>query len=159
QTAPIPPRDPNPPAEDKAARPRPDFEQIYRRARERVRRAAERPLRHAIAALAVGAALAACSGPAQALPEGFRFERLIEGLNLPTSVEFARDGRIFVTEQRGVVKVYDSILDTSPDVFADLRTQVHAVGDRGLLGLALHPDFPDQPYVYVTYAYDGGKGS
>lgn len=134
------------------------FEQVLRDARERVRRAAERPSRHALAALAIGAALAA-SGPAQALPEGFRYDRVLEGLNLPTSVEFARDGRIFVTEQRGVVKVFDSILDPVPDVFADLRTQVHAVGDRGLLGLALHPDFPDQPYVYVTYAYDGGKGA
>ena len=140
-----------------AAPPRPSFEQIYRDARERVRRAAERPSRHAFAALAIGAAALAGGGPASALPQDFRYERVLEGLNLPTSVEFARDGRIFVTEQRGVVKVFDSILDPTPDVFADLRTQVHAVGDRGLLGLALHPDFPDQPYVYLTYAYDGGK--
>src|SRR5690606_24125196 len=146
------------PEPERAAPPELDFERIYRRARERVRRATERPLRHAIAALALGGALAA-SAPAQALQEGFGFQQVLQGLNLPTSVEFARDGRIFVTEQRGVVKVFDSILDPAPDVFADLRTQVHAVGDRGLLGLALHPDFPDQPYVYVTYAYDGGKGA
>lgn len=111
-------------------------------------------LRSALAATIVLAAPAAL-----ALPAGFTIDRVIEGLNLPTSVEFARDGRVFVTEQRGVVKVFDSILDPTPDIFADLRTKVHVRGDRGLLGLALHPDFPEQPYVYVTYAYDGGIGA
>ena len=108
-------------------------------------------------ALAAAAVLAAPS--ALALPPEFTLDRVFENLNLPTAVEFARDGRVFVAEQRGVVKVFDSILDTDPDVFADLRTQVHIRGDRGLLGIALHPDFPEQPYVYVTYAYDGGIGA
>ena len=103
---------------------------------------------------------AACAAPTVvAVPEGYVYDRVFEGLNLPTSVEFARDGRVFVAEQRGVVKVFDNILDTTPDVFADLRTSVHVFGDRGLIGMALHPDFPEQPYVYVTYAYDGGIGA
>ena len=39
-------------------------------------------------------------------------------------------------------------------MFADLRTEVYDSGDRGLLGLALDPDFPDRPYVYALYTYD-----
>ena len=43
-------------------------------------------------------------------------------------------------------------------MFADLRTQVHNFWDRGLLGLALDPDFPDDPYVYVLYTHDAAIG-
>ena len=45
-----------------------------------------------------------------------------------------------------------------PHVFADLRTNVYNYHDRGLLGMALHPDFPDTPYVYVLYAHDADIG-
>ena len=39
-------------------------------------------------------------------------------------------------------------------MFADLRTNVHDFWDRGLLGMALAPGFPADPYVYVLYSYD-----
>ena len=44
------------------------------------------------------------------------------------------------------------------DVFADLRTNVHNFWDRGLLGMALHPNFPATPRVYVLYTYDAAIG-
>lgn len=78
------------------------------------------------------------------------------GLNNPTTMEFAPDGRIFVAEKRGVIKVFDSLTDTTGDTFVDIRTNVHNFWDRGLLGLALDPQFTTgRPYVYVLYAYDG----
>ena len=46
---------------------------------------------------------------------------------------------MFVAEKRGIIKVFDSLTDTTPEVFADLRTNVHNYADRGLLGLALDP--------------------
>ena len=55
----------------------------------------------------------------------------------------------------GLVKVFDSLTDTTPTVFADLRTNVYGYWDSGLLGLALPPNFPTSPYVYVLYTYDG----
>ena len=61
---------------------------------------------------------------------------------------------MFVAEKSGLIKVFDSLADPQPDLFADLRTQVHNFWDRGLLGLALDPGFPAQPYVYVLYAHD-----
>lgn len=109
------------------------------------------------------AAGAACpvlrDSPTAVLPQGFSTQRTIENLQWPTAVAFARDGRVFIAEQGGRIKVFDNLADTSASVFADLRTSVHAFADRGLLGLALHPDFPDVPYVYVAYTYDGGIGS
>ncbi|MBB2948440.1 glucose/arabinose dehydrogenase [Actinoplanes lutulentus] len=98
--------------------------------------------------------------PAQAavLPAGFREQTVLSGLDLPMNIEFAPDGRIFVAEKAGRIKVFDSIADTTPTIFADLSVNVHSQNDRGMLGLALHPDFPTVPYVYVLYTYDAPPG-
>ena len=85
---------------------------------------------------------------------GFQESVVISGLTNPTVVRFAPDGRVFVAEKSGVLKVFDGLTDTTPTVFADLRTNVYNFWDRGLLGLALAPNFPTNPYVYVLYAYD-----
>jgi glucose/arabinose dehydrogenase/PKD repeat protein len=74
------------------------------------------------------------------------------------NVEFAPDGRVFVAEKRGRIVVYDGLADTTPTTFADLSANVHNQGDRGLTGLALHPRFPTEPWVYVLYAYDAPPG-
>ncbi|MFN8545302.1 MAG: PQQ-dependent sugar dehydrogenase [Candidatus Binatia bacterium] len=92
------------------------------------------------------------------LPANFQSTTALSGLSLPTAVAFATDGRVFVAEKSGLIKVFDSLTDTTPEVFADLRTNVHNFWDRGLLGLALHPDFPATPYVYVLYTYDAVPG-
>jgi PKD repeat protein len=99
--------------------------------------------------------------PAQAatLPAGFQESVVFSGLTLPTAVRFAADGRVFVAEKSGVIKVFDSLTDASPDVFADLNVNVHNFWDRGLLGMALAPNFPADPYVYVLYTYDHQLGS
>jgi glucose/arabinose dehydrogenase/PKD repeat protein len=94
------------------------------------------------------------SSLAAALPDGFQDIVVLDGLSFPTAVEFSPDGRIFVAEQEGIVKVFDGFDDAQPEVFADLRADVSFFGDRGLLGLALHPDFPEVPYLYALYTHD-----
>ncbi len=98
--------------------------------------------------------------PADAAPAqtGFTEQTVFSGLNNPTAMRFAKDGRVFVAEKRGVIKVFDNLTDTTPTTFADLRTNVYNFWDRGLLGLELDPDFPNKPYVYVLYAYDAAIG-
>jgi glucose/arabinose dehydrogenase len=93
-----------------------------------------------------------------ALPAGFRDEVVLDGLDNPTNVEFSRDGRVFVAEKSGLIRVFDDLSDPTPTTFADLRTNVHNFWDRGLLGLALAPDFPDDPHVYVLYTHDARVG-
>jgi glucose/arabinose dehydrogenase len=108
------------------------------------------------------AALLAATAPAASaatLPAGFQESIVFSGLQNPTVVRFAPDGRVFVAEKRGVIKVFDSLTDTTPDVFADLNVNVYNFWDRGLLGMALAPNFPTSPYVYVLYAYDHELGS
>lgn len=96
-----------------------------------------------------GAALGAPS-----LPSGFQDSVVFGGLEEPTAVRFSPDGRIFIAEKEGKILVYDSLHDSEPTEFADLRTDVYEIGDRGLLGLALDPEFPRKPYVYALYTYD-----
>jgi glucose/arabinose dehydrogenase len=92
------------------------------------------------------------------LPSGFQEEEVFSGLTNPTNVEFSQDGRVFVAEKSGLIKVFDGPSDTTPTTFADLRTKVHNFWDRGLLGLALAPSFPSDPHVYVLYTYDAAIG-
>jgi glucose/arabinose dehydrogenase/PKD repeat protein len=96
------------------------------------------------------------SGAAQAatLPPGFQETTVFSGLTNPTVVRFASDGRVFVAEKRGVIKVFDDLSDTTPTIFADLNVNVYNFWDRGLLGMALDPQFPTNPYVYVLYTWD-----
>jgi glucose/arabinose dehydrogenase/PKD repeat protein len=108
-------------------------------------------------ALVVSAA-AIADAAAQTPPKGFRDAVVLSGLTAPTVVRFSPDGRVFVAEKSGLIKVFDSLADTTPATFADLRINVHNYWDRGLLGLALDPGFPSVPYVYVLYTYDGTIG-
>ena len=73
---------------------------------------------------------------------GFRTRSPSTGSPQPTVVRFSPDGRVFVAEKSGLIKVFDGLGDTTPTTFADLRTEVHNYWDRGLLGMALDPDFP-----------------
>ena len=107
------------------------------------------------------AAFVTLAGEARAdatLPAGFQETVVFSGLHYPTAVQFSPDGRVFVAEKSGLIKVFDNLSDQTPTVFADLRTNVYNHWDRGLLGLALHPNFPTTPYVYVLYTYDAPIG-
>lgn len=88
------------------------------------------------------------------LPTGFGEQIVFSGLTLPTNIEFAPDGRVYVAEKRGTIKEFSNIADTTPTIVADLTDKVLGVWDRGLLGMALHPDFPANPSIYVLYTYD-----
>jgi glucose/arabinose dehydrogenase len=113
-----------------------------------------------IAPLAAALAVAVTTAvpAAAAVPDGFTDTVAIGGLNSPTAAAFAPDGRVFVAEKSGLVKVFDSLADTTATVFADLRTQTQDFWDRGLLGLAVDPAFPARPYVYVSYTLDAVPG-
>jgi glucose/arabinose dehydrogenase/PKD repeat protein len=108
----------------------------------------------------VGCAPAATVGPAvsAAIPAGFQETTVWSGLVNPTTIRFASDGRVFVAEKSGVIKIFDSLNDTTPTVYSGLTTAVQNYWDRGLLGLALDPSMTggtgNGSFVYVLYAYD-----
>ena len=103
-----------------------------------------------LGAVVLAAVLLALLSPLKAnavatLPSGFQESVVFSGLSAPTNVEFAKDGRIFVAQKSGMIKVFDNLSDTTPTTFADLSTKVNSYADRGLLGLAVDPNFPTNP--------------
>ena len=109
------------------------------------------------ASVAVALSLPAPAG-AVTLPAGFQESTAFSGLDQPMAMEFAADGRVFVAEKSGRIKVFDNLADTTPTLFADLRTQVQDYWDRGVEGMVLDPAFPSRPYVYVYYVHDAAIG-
>lgn len=87
-------------------------------------------------------------------PPGVTVETFLEGLDVVWGLEFAPDGRLFLTEKSGRIRVTspDGTLDPTP--WATLNDVNAEIRERGLFGLALHPEFPEEPWVYVMYAYD-----
>lgn len=76
----------------------------------------------------------------------------VDGLTSPVDVASAGDGnrRLFVVEQPGRIRlIQDGQLLTRP--FLDIRDRIASGGERGLLGLAFHPDFPADPRLFVDY--------
>jgi glucose/arabinose dehydrogenase len=86
-------------------------------------------------------------------PTGFVTDTVVSGLNAAVVFDWAPDGRMFIGEKSGVIKVRENgaIL---PTPFVDLSSNVNNAHDRGMLGIAVHPEFPQQPYVYALYTYD-----
>lgn len=98
--------------------------------------------------------------PAQAVPGNFQDQVVWSGFVAPTAIAFASNGQVFVAEKSGKVYGFDDLDDATPTLVADLTAQSHNWGDRGLLGLAVDPDFgPARPYLYVQYSYDHVLGT
>ncbi|HZP27589.1 MAG TPA: PQQ-dependent sugar dehydrogenase, partial [Acidimicrobiia bacterium] len=117
-----------------------------------------------VAVLPLAVETAAAPPAGAALPAGFTDSVAFSGLTQPTNFRFAPDGRIFVAEKGGLIKVFDGLGDPTPTVFADLRVETYDFWDRGLLGIALNPDWPSDPNapgtrtVYVAYSRDADIG-
>ncbi len=93
------------------------------------------------------------SDPPSNINGSFAGQTLVSGLTRPTAIDFAPDGRMFIAQQNGIVRVYQNgSLRSQP--FIDISARVNNVQDRGLLGIAVHPNFPSQPYVYLLYTYE-----
>ncbi len=93
--------------------------------------------------------LVAPPAPAAQFPIQFEESVYVQGLNAPVSIEYAPDGRLFVCEKGGTLRVIDSsgVLLANPF----LTVSVSASSERGLLGVAFDPNFATNRYVYVYY--------
>jgi glucose/arabinose dehydrogenase len=82
------------------------------------------------------------------LPSGFAETRVATGLASPTAMAIAPDGRIFIAQQGGALRVVkNGVLLAQPF----LTVSVSSVGERGLLGIAFDPNFASNSFVYVYY--------
>ncbi len=78
----------------------------------------------------------------------------IGGLEIPWSLKFLPDGRALVSERPGRIRlIKNGILQKNP--YAEI--DVAHVGEGGLLGLAVHTEFPIKPYIYAMHTYKKGN--
>jgi glucose/arabinose dehydrogenase len=83
---------------------------------------------------------------------GFVTDAVVSGLNQPTAFTFAPDGRIFIGLKDGNVRIVkNGALLSTPFYTVSPVNNFH---DRGLLGIALDPNFMTNGYVYIAYTYD-----
>ena len=90
------------------------------------------------------------------LPEGLGVETVVEGLEIPWDLAFTTDGRILITERPGRIRlVKDGVLQEAPYATLDVFHRSEA----GLMGIALHPEFGSNGYLYVCYTYREGRST
>jgi len=101
-------------------------------------------------------ALLACGrnrGALSAAAADVGMETIARGLDVPWAIDFAPDGRIFISERPGRIRVVEK-----DRLLAEpwMTIEVAAGGEAGLLGLALDPQFAKNRYIYVAYSYRTG---
>lgn len=83
---------------------------------------------------------------------------LVTGLEIPWAVDLAPDGRLFVTERPGrvrIVRIQGNTATLQPEPWATVQARVSTNTERGLLGIALDPQFSTNGFVYLFYSYAG----
>lgn len=91
------------------------------------------------------------------LPAGYRVEKVLDGLDRPTQLAASPDGRLFIAEQKGTVRVVrGGVLEAEPLVSVDAFLAEDADGgELGLTGIAVDPEFEVQPFIYLYYSAGG----
>ncbi len=105
-------------------------------------------------------ALAGCTGVLDRVSrsENFETETVATGFTHPWGMAFLpEDGRLLVTERDGELSLVDP--DDGTVEAVDGGPDVYVAGQGGLLDAAFHPDFPDEPWLYLTYSTDNDDGS
>ncbi|MBA3688558.1 MAG: PQQ-dependent sugar dehydrogenase [Chloroflexi bacterium] len=100
-----------------------------------------------------------CSSPtstpeASSSPVAISLEPVVAGLTGPVGITNAGDGsgRLFINEQSGRIRVIEADGTLRPADFVDLSGRILAGGERGLLGVAFHPDFAANGRLFVHYS-------
>ncbi len=95
--------------------------------------------------------LAGLLGLGLAQGQGLRAEEVVGGLEVPWALAFLPDGGFLVSERPGRIRL---VRGGRASLYAELS--VYARGESGLLGIALHPRFPQEPYLYAYRTVEEG---
>ena len=85
-------------------------------------------------------------------------EIIAQNLNIPWDVAFLPDKSFLVTERPGRVRMIDNKGNLLPTPVASIPGVKH-IGEGGLLGIAIHPDFQNNKYVYLYYTYSSTENN
>ena len=77
--------------------------------------------------------------------------------NSPVEIKNAGDERLFVVEKSGKIKILNQNGSVNSTPFLDIEDRVSTnANERGLLGLAFHPNYPENPFFFVNYTNNSG---
>lgn len=92
----------------------------------------------------------------QTLPKGFNQVLVANGISNPTIMAFAPDGRLFVAEQTGALRIIkNGVLLSKPFIML----KVNARGERGLIGIAFDPGFSTSKHIFLYYTDSSGSNN
>jgi glucose/arabinose dehydrogenase len=128
-----------------------------------------------VAALSTVALVFVPSAAAMSVPPGFQARSLplpkatsggdyVDGLQMPTTLDFGPKGEMFIAERNGRVLEFGADegevgeFEPQPTLVLSILDKVMAKGDRGILGMKLDPEYPTKPYMYLSYTYDAPIG-
>lgn len=100
-------------------------------------------------------ALLLCGGMAMA--QTIALETFASGFTNPVDIAHAGDERLFIVEQEGLIKILNADGTTNGTPFLDVSSLISTGGERGLLGLAFHPEYETNGYFYVNYTDTDGN--
>lgn len=83
-------------------------------------------------------------------------EVVASGFNRPIDIQNAGDDRLFIVEQDGVIQILSEDGNTNGTPFLNIESNVNSNGERGLLGLAFHPDYATNGFLFVHYSNNSG---
>jgi len=90
------------------------------------------------------------------ISQTIELEDFADGFSSPLALKNAGDERLFVVEQGGVIKIVDANAVVNSTPFLDIQSIVNAGGERGLLGLAFHPEYQTNGRFFVHYSNNSG---
>jgi len=89
--------------------------------------------------------------------QSINLEEFASGLTSPVEITNAGDSRLFVVQQNGIIKILQPNGSANTADFLNISTKVTFNGERGLLGLAFHPQYSSNGYFFVYYNNTAGN--
>src|SRR5690606_19414736 len=84
-----------------------------------------------------------------------QLQQFASGFSSPVEIAHAGDDRLFVVQQTGQIRIVNADGTVNPTNFLNLSSVIASGGERGLLGLAFHPDYAENGEFFVNYTRAG----
>ncbi|NHN27153.1 T9SS type A sorting domain-containing protein [Flavobacterium jejuense] len=92
-----------------------------------------------------------------AIAQTISLQSFATGFSSPLEITNAGDSRLFVVEKGGLIKILNDNGTVNTTPFLDITSLVNTNSERGLLGLAFHPDYATNGYFFVNYSNNSGN--
>ncbi len=89
--------------------------------------------------------------------QSINLEEFVSGLTSPVEITNANDSRLFVVQQNGIIKIIQPNGTINATNFLNISSKINFGGERGLLGLAFHPQYSVNGYFFVYYNNPAGN--